>query len=64
MPVLNSQQADWENNIYVVATTRVFVSAGVIWLGRSLYQLMSRYSGVVAETGPAARTSPVHLSNL
>lgn len=55
MPVLSAQQSDWESNVYVVATTRVFILAGVVHLGRSLYQLMSRSSGVVTETAPSAR---------
>ena len=58
MPVLTLQQSNWENNIYVVTTTRVFIMAGVVYLGRSLYYLVSRYSGVVAGTAPTARACP------
>ncbi len=58
MPVLTPEQSNWENNIYVVTTTRVFIMAGVIYLGRSLYYLISRYSGAVADTAPTARASP------
>ena len=64
MPVLTPQQSDWESNGYVVAITRVFVLAGIIQLGRSLYQLTSRHSGVFTETAPTARTSPLHFSDL
>lgn len=41
MPVLpNPQQSDWNNNIYVLATTRVLVVIGVAYLIRSLYGLV------------------------
>ena len=62
MPVLSLQQPNWESNVYVITTTRVFILAGVVQLGRSLYQLISRYSGVVADTNPIARASPLHFS--
>ncbi|KAK0508806.1 hypothetical protein JMJ35_009082 [Cladonia borealis] len=39
MPVLAiQQQSDWENNIYVLTTTRILVIVGVTYLFRSLYQ--------------------------
>ena len=57
MPVLTPQQPDWESNIYVVITTRVFILGGVVFLGRSLYSLVSRYSGAVTDTAPSARMS-------
>lgn len=39
MPVLAlQQQSDWENNVYVLTTTRILVIVGVAYLFRSLYQ--------------------------
>lgn len=61
MPALTPQQSDWESNGYVVATTRVFILAGVVQLGRSLYHLISRYSGVVAETAPTTGASLLYF---
>ena len=40
-----AQQSGWEKNIYVLTTTRIFVIAGVVYLLRSLYYLIARYSG-------------------
>ena len=38
MPVLAlQQQSAWENNVYVLTTTRIFVIVGVTYLFRSLY---------------------------
>ena len=39
MPVLAlQQQSDWENNVYVLTTTRILVIVGMAYLFRSLYQ--------------------------
>ena len=39
MPVLAlQQQSGWENNVYVLTTTRILVIVGVTYLFRSLYQ--------------------------
>ena len=39
MPVLELQhQSAWENNVYVLTTTRILVVVGVTYLFRSLYQ--------------------------
>ena len=46
----NAQQSGWENNIYVLTTTRIFVVAGAVYLCRSLYYLVARYSGPVIGT--------------
>ena len=64
MPALTPQQSDWESNGYVVAITRAFVLAGIVQLGRSLYQLITRDSGVVTETAPTARASSLQSCNL
>ena len=41
MPSLpTSQQSDWSNNIYVVATTRIFVMIGMAYLAKSLYNFV------------------------
>lgn len=42
MPVITtSQEPDWNNNVYVIATTRGFVLIGTAYLVRSLYNLVS-----------------------
>ena len=43
----NAQQTGWKDNIYVLTTTRVFVVVGAAYLCRSLYYLVTRYSGPV-----------------
>ena len=53
----NTQQSEWENNIYVLTTTRIFVVAGAAYLCRSLYYLVTRYSGSVIGTIQPARVS-------
>ena len=41
MPALPvPQQSDWNNNIYVLAVTRIFVMIGVAFLIKNLYNLM------------------------
>lgn len=41
MPALPiSQPSDWNNNVYVLATTRVFVMIGLAYLLRTLYSLV------------------------
>ena len=37
-----SQQANWQNNIYILNTTRVLMALGLTFLIRSLYQLYQR----------------------
>ena len=34
-----SQQDNWQNNIYILSTTRVLMALGLTFLIRSLYQL-------------------------
>lgn len=42
MPVITtSQEPDWNNNVYVITTTRVFVLIGTAYLLRSLYNVVS-----------------------
>ena len=53
----NAQQSDWESNVYVLTTTRIFVVAGAVYLCRSLYYLVTRYSGPVIGTIQHARTA-------
>lgn len=39
MPVLTlQQQSAWEDNVYVLTTTRILVIVGVTYLVRNLYQ--------------------------
>lgn len=41
MPALTvPQQPDWNNNVYVLATTRMFVMIGMAYLIKSLYNLV------------------------
>lgn len=52
------QQSDWNNNFYVVATTRIFVMIGMGYLIRSLYSLVpsiwaSRFSSVAHNLVPS-----------
>lgn len=53
-----SQQANWENNVYILSTTRVLMAVGVTFLIRSIYQLCqsmrsvgSNARGSVADAG-------------
>ena len=60
----NAQQSEWENNIYVVTTTRIFVVVGAVYLFRSLYYLITRYSGPVIGTIQHARVSSLESYDL
>ena len=53
----NTQQSEWENNVYVLTTTRIFVVAGAVYLCRSLYYLVTRYSGPFIGTTQTTRAS-------
>lgn len=44
-PLPTSQQSDWNNNVYVLATARILVMAGVAYLVKSLYILMTLILG-------------------
>lgn len=49
MPALPvPQQSDWSNNVYVVATTRIFVMIGMAYLIKSLYNLVQSTWGARA----------------
>lgn len=55
MPALALQeQSAWENNVYVLNTTRIFVIVGVTYLFRSLYQ----WARPVLERFPVANLVP------
>ena len=42
MPVLTTPQGpNWDSNVYVVATTRIFILMGTAYLVRTLYNLVS-----------------------
>ena len=42
MPVITTpQEPSWDNNVYVIVTTRMFVLMGTAYLIRSLYNLVS-----------------------
>ena len=60
----NAQQSEWENNIYILTTTRIFVVAGAVYLCRSLYYLVTRYSGPVIGTIQHARVSSLESHDL
>ena len=57
MLISNNQQSEWESNVYVLTTTRIFVVAGAVYLCRSLYYLVTRYSGSVIGTIQGAPVS-------
>lgn len=62
MPALPiPQQSDWNNNVYVLATTRIFVMIGLAYLLRSLYNLMPSNWGThpasIAAGGHSFRSS-------
>lgn len=52
MLVSATQQSGWENNVYVLTTTRIFLVAGVVYFCRSLYYLVTRYSVAVTDRIP------------
>ena len=55
MPALALQeQSAWENSVYVLTTTRIFVIVGVTYLFRSLYQ----WARPVPERIPVANFVP------
>lgn len=55
MPILAlQQQSAWENNVYVLTTTRILVIVGVTYLVRSLYQ----WARPVVERLPLANLIP------
>ena len=56
MPILpTSQQADWGNNVFIQATTRILVMIGLAYLVKSLYAFwplaLSTRSGSFAAGG-------------
>ena len=60
MPVVGlQQQSDWENNAYVLTTTRVLVIVGVAYLFRSLYQ----WARPVVERFPLTNLLPWAIGN-
>ena len=60
MPVLAlQQQSDWENNVYVLTTTRILVIVGVSYLFRSLYQ----WARPLIERLPLASLAPLAAGN-
>ena len=64
MLVSATQQSGWENNLYVLTTTRILVLAGVVYSCRSLYFLVTRYSFAVTDTTPIARASNLQSFDL
>ena len=60
MPALAlQQQSAWENNVYVLTTTRLFVIVGVTYLFRSLYQ----WARPVVDRFPRANLIPWAIGN-
>ncbi|KAF6217708.1 hypothetical protein HO133_006535 [Letharia lupina] len=47
------QQDNWDNNIYVVSTTRVLMALGLTFLIRSVCQLFQRMRSAGANAGAA-----------
>ena len=60
MPVLpTSQQSDWNNNVYVLATTRVLVMIGLAYLIKRLYNLVPSIWGTrLAPVAAGGRSLP------
>ena len=60
MPALPvPQHADWSNNFYVLATTRVLIVIGLAYLIRSLYSLVPSIWGM-RSAAVAAGALPCH----
>ncbi len=58
MPALPvSQESDWNNNVYVIATTRAFVMIGIAYLVKSLYNLVPSIWGTRSASIAAGRLS-------
>lgn len=56
-PLPISQQPDWNNNIYVLATTRILVMVGAAYLVKSLYTLIRLTWGTRSNFLAAGRLS-------
>lgn len=55
------QQDNWDNNIYVISTTRVLIALGLTFLIRSVYQLFQRMRSAGANAGAAGMSrAPAH----
>ena len=57
-PTTHSQQDNWQNNIYILSTTRVLMVIGLTFLIRSSYQLYQRMrstGGRVTAAGESPR---------
>lgn len=64
MLVSATQQSGWENNVYVLTTTRILLVAGVVYSCRSLYYLVTRYSLAVTDRIPNPRASSLQSFGL
>ena len=57
MDAINSSHQDnWENNVYLLATTRVLVALGLTFLVRSVYQLYQRMQTPSRSTGAPGKS--------
>ena len=64
MPALPvPQQADWSDNIYILATIRVVVIFGVAYLIKSLYNLMASIWGTRSASIAAGEPSFLSIVN-
>ena len=54
------QQDDWDNNIYVVSTTRVLMALGLTFLIRSVCQLFQRMRSAGTNAGAAGKSRALH----
>lgn len=54
-----SRQPDWNNNIYVLATTRILVMVGAAYLVKSLYTLIRLTWGTRSAFLAAGRLSSI-----
>lgn len=64
MLISATQQSGWENNVYVLTTTRIFLVAGVVYFCRSLYYLVTRYSVAATDRIASPRESFLQFFDL
>lgn len=50
------QQDDWQNNIYILSTTRVLMALGLTFLIRSLYQLYQSMRAAGGDAGAPGKS--------
>ena len=51
-----SQQGSWDDNVYFVTTTRIFMALGLTFLVRSVYQLYQRMRSAGGNAGATGKS--------